>query len=91
MKVTTRPHLMPRLRMTAAIALISLYAFIAAIEAALSLAYCACNMQWKLKVWDKVELFVDHAKNDIFIMISRCPCLIFLEIPSGYEFNSSVM
>lgn len=70
MKVTTHPHLMPRLRITAPIALLSLYAFTPETEAALSLSYCACNMQWKLKAWDTVVLFVDHAKNDIFIIIS---------------------
>lgn len=70
MKVTTHPYLMPRLRMTAATALLSMYAFIAVTEAALSFTYCACNMQWKLKVRNTVVLFVDHAKNAICIIIS---------------------
>ena len=70
MKVTTHPSLMLRLRMTAAIALLSLYALIAVTETALSFIYCACNMQWKLKAQDTVILFVDHAKNEIFIMTS---------------------
>jgi len=56
MKVTTHPYLMPRLRMTAAIALLSLYAFTAVTEAALSFTYCACNMQWQLKERDAVVL-----------------------------------
>jgi len=65
MKVTTHPHLLPRLRMTAAIALLSLYVFIAVTKAALSFTYCACNMQWKLKALDTAVLFVDHTKNEI--------------------------
>jgi len=60
----------PRLRMTAATALLSLYTFTPVTGAALCFTYCACNMQWNLKARDTVVLFVDHAKNEIFIMIS---------------------